>query len=206
MPTRRIRRGPRRVRPRRRMMRRVWRRYRRPQTRIHSFKRTCILDPLTLVNSPLTGAITFKMSDLDNYQEFSDLFDSYRLIAVKLSFVPNSSSAPVADSIGTVGVHSLHTAIDHNDSGTPSDALELMQYDTYKRTNVIRGQKRYFHINTLNTGTGGDELNWKKWISTANTDITYYGLKYVIDPLDSALRDIIIDVFATYYFQCKSVI
>lgn len=206
MPIRRIRRGPRRARLGRRKLRRTWRRNRRPKTYLHSFKRSCIVDQINVANTAVAGALTFKLSDLPNYDEFSNLFDAYRLMAVKLKFVPDFSGSPTTDAVVSIGLHSLHTAIDHNDDTQPAGVLDLMEYDTYKMKRIDRGMNRYFHVNTLASGSAGDEQNWKKWISTANTDIKYYGFKYWFDGIGQDSQVVTIDVFATYYFQCKSVI
>lgn len=210
MPIRRFR--PRRTRSRT-FKRRAWRRFtriykRRRPLRIHSFKRTCILSPITVNNAGVASELTFKLSDLPDYTDFQSLFDQYRIKAVKIQFVPNFTNSPMTASVNSIGMHSIHSAIDHNSSTDPPAVLDLMQIDTYKRTRLDRGLKRYFKVNTIDSwgATTNVETGWNKWLSTENgSAVEYYGLRYVIDALEEDVS-CTLDVFATYYFQCKSVI
>lgn len=197
-------------RPLRRRPRRNLRRMRmtrkRTQSRIHSFKRTAILTPIGLSDSAVKDCLQFKLSDLDDYSDFTNLFDQYRINAVKISFVPNFSNSALEYAANSAGLHSIHTVIDHNDNTDPNDVLELMQYDNYRRKRIDRVMTRYFKVNTLaDTKPSGLSAEWKKWISTSSTDVAYYGLKYWIDALESSTVTAVFDVFVTYYIQCRSV-
>lgn len=196
-----------RIRPyRKRTWKKMSRRYRwkRPRTVIHQFKRTTTLTPITLGNASVNGALTFKLGDLDDYTEFTTLFDSYRLVAVKVKFVPNFSNANITPT-ANLGIHSIHSVIDQNDSNNPSDVLSMMQYDTYKRKRLDRGMTRYLRVATIaNTGGYNAGLDWKRWLNTNYELAEYNGLKYWFDALEEDTT-LTVDVFATYYIQCKSI-
>jgi len=199
---------------RRTFRRRAWRRFTRTykragrRPRVHSFKRVAMLTPLQIgegVAVPQT--YSFKLSDLSNYSEFTNLFDQYRINAVKLQLVPTFSGNDI-DYQTIMG--SIHSAIDHNDITNPTSVGQLMEYDTYKRSKQSRGHKRYFKVNLLSnlSGDAGNVTTWKKWIDTASPNAPYYGIKLMLDPLNSTDNDkyATFEVYATFYFQCKSVI
>lgn len=211
MPIGRFRRYRRGARRRSTFKRRAWRRFTRPykrmrKPRIHNFKRTCILTPLTLGDSAVDGQLVFQLTDLPDYTEFTNLFDSFRINAVKLQFVPNFSNSPATASVGSLGIHSIHSIVDHNDSNPITSVLDLMQYDTYKRTRITSGLKRYFRVSTLGfVGTGAQNVQYGKWVDTTQAaSATFLGLKYIADALEVDTT-VTFDIFATYYIQCKDV-
>lgn len=215
------------IRRRRRVIRRPRRYIRRSRlprrlprhTKLFSCKRTCLLTTITVDEATQQfGALTFKLSDLPDYSEFKPLFDSYRLNAVKLMFQPNFSNSPISASVLSIGLGSIHTVVDHQDSVVPTGELQLMQYDKYKRTRMDKIHKRYFKVNTLDQGYTYNEnvltpynqdQKWKVWFPTSQigetTEPVYLGLKYACD-LITANTSVEFKVYATYYFQMKSVI
>lgn len=211
---RRIRRGAtRKAVPRRRAWRRFTRRYKRIRgSRIHSFKRTCQLSPITVTGSTGAGqAFTFKLSDLSNYDEFSNLFDQYRIKAVKFVVIPTFSGNDIANQLT---MSSFHSAIDHNDNSPATAVTELMEYDTYKRNRMSRGHKRYFSTSlaTPANNSGNTFLTtWNRWVNTSTIggpdEAIYFGLKMWIDGITQTTEfEANFEVYVTYYFQCKSVI
>lgn len=183
---------------------RIYKRYRKP--RIHSFKRTCMLTPITLGNTPLNGQFQFQLTDLPDNDEFTSLFDSFRINAVKLQIVPNFTSSPATAQVTSLGLHSIHSIIDHNDSTPITSVLDLMQYDTYKRTRTHLGLKRYFKVSTVGfVGTGAQNVQYGRWVDTTQAaSAVFYGFKYIMDALEIDTT-VTFDVFATYYIQCKDV-
>lgn len=223
MPIYRRTRRPRRTMRRRRLVRRVRRSIRRPirsrNTKLFNFKRTALLTTITQdETTQAMGALTFKISDLFDYGEFKPLFDSYRMKAVRIVFQPNFTNSNITSAVAGIGLGSLHTAIDHQDSVTPTGELQLMQYDKYRRSRHDRIHKRYFKVNTLDQGyTYSEDVltpynqdqKWRAWYPTAllgeTNEPVYLGLKYVSD-LITANTSIDFKVYVTYYFQMKSVI
>lgn len=196
--------------------RRTWRKFTRRYKRVrgpltHSFKRTALLTPWNITSAVGQGmSYSFKLSDLSNSDEFTALFDQYRINAVKLQIVPTFTSNDIANELTMA---SIHSAIDHNDNNPPGALSDLMEYDTYKRSKMSRGHKRYFRVNLLTPLTASSSsTTWKKWINTASVGLNpgeaeYYGLKFWIDGITQTTEIAAnFEVYATYYFQCKSVI
>lgn len=201
-------RRPLRRRPRRMLRRmRMTRKRSLRQSKVHNFKRTYIVEGIQLTTANYKQGYVFKLSDLSNYTEFTNLFDQYRINAVKFQIVPGFNGT---DAITQTSLLSIHSAIDHNDVTDPVNVSDLMQYDTYRRTRATRGHKRYFKTNLLTpiSDSGGDTTTWGKWVSTENPGAEYYGLKLFIDRpyFVNESNAINFEVYATLYFQCKSVI
>lgn len=194
--------------------------YRKPRSLIHNFKRVCQLTPITVTaNAGKTyGGLSFRLSNLNNYQEFTSLFDSYRILAVKVKFIPDISSVPIITGNNNLGMGSLHTAIDHNDTTPPPNLSDILEYDTYKAKPIWRTWSRYFRVNTLGQKTVANtqyntDINWKKWLPTSlvtdGVDDDYYGLKWVADEYLVPATEpdtLLINMYATFYFQCKSLV
>lgn len=214
MPRRSFRRGAsRRAAPRRRAWKRFTRRYKRTRgPRIHSFKRTCQLTPLTITSSTGVGtAFQFKLGDLTNYSEFVNLFDQYRIKAVKFTIVPTFNGNDITNQLT---MSSFHSAIDHNDVNPPTAVTDLMQYDTYKRSRMSRGHKRYFATSIAapaNASGNSYITSWNRWINTSTVgtgdEVNYLGLKMWLDGITQTTElEANFEIYVTYYFQCKSVI
>lgn len=206
MPVRyRARRRPRRITRRRRLYRRKI--MRRPMTKrrpIHTFKRTIVADAISVAPGGATGGLTWKLDDLDNYTEFTNLFDQYRLIAVKCEFRTGFTDNPITAS--TVFMPEMYSAIDRNDATAPANVAEIVQYETLKRKRLTSPMKRYFRLNTLQELTDSAVgVKFNQWIDTATPDVEHYGLKYIIDPINGADTYSVIPTY-TLYFQCRSVI
>lgn len=178
-----------------------------PKRKIHSFKRIVKLNAIDLNSTnPLAGAgnISFRLNQLPNFNEFTNLFDSYRIKAVSIRFLPNITNfIPTGgNSQPTQSYNSqFQTCIDRNDL-TNIDENAILQYDTYKMTPIHRIHKRYLKVNNFTDG----QQEWNKWHSTSNTDITYYGLKWVYTGSQPTINNIYLYPYITYYLQCKSVI
>lgn len=125
-------------------------------TNVHHFKRTVQMpglitsyEPNTLQDS-VRGAIEFKLSNLSNVDEFTNLFDQYRInaINIKVEFIPSLSGFdghPMTTTpVPYVGLPHLHTVIDYDDANAPASKNALMEYSNYKRTRGDIVQKRYF--------------------------------------------------------------
>jgi len=157
------------------------------------------------------AGLTFKLSDLDSYTEFTNLFDEYRIIAVKLefkSYFNNQSISDVQDD--SLVIPDFYTVIDHNDASAPASRAALLDYETLRHSRLTRPHKRYFKVNTLaemyQSGTEGVvATKWKQWIDTGHPDLPHYGLKYFADAIGGANKDFKIQPTYTYYFQCRSV-
>lgn len=222
MPIRRSR--PRRV-PRRVRMRRVMRGRigRRMPPRVHRFKRMCKLDNISAsitnlgVGSGISLAYQFTLDSLPNYTEFTNLYDLYKINGIKLTFVPSASEYINSTTSGTAnqnGFQRFASVLDFDDTSTPVNENELLQYSSLKQTPGWATHSRYFkpRVNTVVEGIVGATLasssTAPKWISTANPEVEHLGVKIFVPPPiagSSVSAAITYTVYATYYVSCRNV-
>lgn len=193
---------------RRTVRRRKFRRFRAPRNnRIHNFTR---VKELTEINSSTTadvlGAMTFKLSDLTNATEFTNLFDKFRICAVKLEIVPKFSGNDMNPGTTFPGAPCIHSVLDYNDATNPGDLNELMQYSNYKRTRGHNIHKRYFKPCVLAANYEGSVTTaytskWKVWLDCTDSGTAHFGLKYMIDRTPNVAFQY--RAFVKYYIQCK---
>lgn len=209
--------------PRRVRMRRVMRRPRRPAFKVHSFKRTCKLDNVQAsitnlgVGSGISAAYQFTLDSLPNYQEFTSLYDLYKINGIKLSFVPSASeyiNSTTSSVTGQNGFQRFHTVLDFDDTSVPVSENELLQYTSLKSTPGWATHSRYFkpRVNTVVEGIVGATLaassTAPKWISTQDPSVEHLGVKVFVPPPIAGANigaSITYTVYATYYLSCRNV-
>jgi len=121
------------------------------------------------------GSISWTLSGLPNNSAYTALFDAYRIVCVRVQFLPLD--------IVTTGNY-ISTALDYDDN-TSTNSGALLQYDTLKMTPA----NQYFE-RTLNpraavgvysgafTSFGQTPLN--QWVDIASPNVIYYGVKFAI--------------------------
>lgn len=174
---------------------------------VYSFKRTFEGTPISSSNTEQLGAYTFQFAQLPNYTEFTTLFDQYKINAIRLRFVPNVSES----SIGSSPIPDFHTVLDYTDGGAPASKNAMLEYPNWKMTRGTATHTRFFYptsfVGVLPASgvlTAGDPKR-KQWHASDLATVTHYGLKYCIDNASASPNIITWSVYATFYFQCKSV-
>lgn len=199
----------------RRLRRPVYRRRlrtsRRPRLsslKVHHFRRTFTLTQLGSSNAgAVLGGYNFTLSQLPNYTEFTNLFDSYRINKILVKFIPSHNSSDVG--AGGQYIPNFHTILDYNDSTAPASLNAMYEYQNWRMSRGVSAHKRIWTPASLDSvattaGVASSNPTYKQWISTSSADIPHYGLKYGIEP-SVALNDIVWSVYVTMYFSCKSV-
>lgn len=175
----------------------------RTDRRFHSFKR--VTQASTLFGNA-TGAIEFRLNELPNYTEFTNLFDKYRIKGVSIALVPRVTSYDANPNATLVAQPMIHTAVDYNDSTAPANSVELMQYDTYKCTVGSQIHRRYFSPRVSNTvfrtalSSAYSMGSNKQWLdcTTGGADLPHFCLKWVID---NASLETSFLVYKTFYLE-----
>jgi len=134
---------------------------------------------------PAQAAITFQLSSLPGFADFTSLFDQYRVIQAQLSFIPfqtvcnNVSSHPGF----------LHTVIDYDDN-TVISVVQAEQYDTYKKDSLLTEFSRVLYprvsasvyLTTLTTGYSMGLSGYRgPWLDAVSSSIPYFGVKFISD-------------------------
>lgn len=175
------------------------------------FKRKFFKHTIQLSNAnPSFGAYTFKLSDMPNSTEFTNLFDRYRILGVQVLFVPhwtNADNNPVS-SMALVNPN-FYTITDYTEDGVPTTLNQLFEDSSCKVTRGGRVHKRYLKPSVLtqqfeSTISTGYSPKWGQWITTDDPDVPHYCLKWCGDQLATGTtQNFYIRVMMTYYIQCK---
>lgn len=150
-------------------------------------------------------ATSFKLNDLVNSSEFTQLYDQYMIKGIKVSLIPRYSqnpSAPVPAQGGNVW-----SVLDYDDVTAPTTIDTLMQYQNVKRTRTHMVHSRYFKpavaAEIFNTGLTTN-YNPKKnvWLD-CNLDTTeHYGIKWWVDQTNAGVT---LDLQVKMYLAFKNV-
>lgn len=183
---------------------------------ICTFRRTFTLQKVTANTGDTNYAYVFRLSDIPNYTDYTNLFDQYRLLEVIVSFAPYFTGNPTtnvsADYAGIIG----HW-IDYDDASLPGNLAEGQQYDSYQRNNCTEPFQRVVKPKSVQaayagvTPIGAYDSVYGQWHDCSNAAITnnshkieHYGLKYCITGSSFTQSTPIYEIEGTYTFQFKS--
>lgn len=167
-----------------------------------------------------TYPFTFQLANLPAYTEFSNLFDQYRVNAVKLTFLPSvdgNDAGNVLNMTNWCYQPRIYTLIDRN--GINSGAINteaLLQENTKAR--LIRNPLKPFSIYIKSPGVelgvgavaGTSNLNaataYNRWIDTSANTVSHYGAAVGgIVPNGTTNASILYTCVAKYYLQFKNI-
>ena len=188
---------------------------RNPYKAIHNFKihhHVGTVDATAGVTNSYYG-FYFKLNDLGNMSEYTNLFDSFRIRGIRMHFIPVLGNTVVGDAVGVLdnffnGLR-LMTAIDYNDASAPTSTNEVRQYDTCKVTPGCKDHIRYYRPQptvTISEGSsyGLGTVSRKLWISTASNSTRWYGLKVAFEHPNNLLSKTYYQVESVIYMQFKN--
>lgn len=155
---------------------------------------------------------TFSLAQLPGYNDFTTLFDRYKITFVQLQFYLKYDPASGVADPGTNQANATHPCMyiikDYDDANAPTSINELRQHAKCKQiilngTKIIKYNIRPATLTeTYRTGvTSTYSPNWKQWVDMANTDTPYYGVKFAVENMFGTNQTI--QIRATYWFECK---
>lgn len=138
-------------------------------------------EPITqILNDGQPIQVTFRLNDVVNYTEFTQLYNEYKIRAVKISLIP---LANVSNMQSSAYSHLIHTAIDIN--GLASSQLtrdNIRQYSTVRWSPYNRIHSRYFFPrmrvdSRSNLSPGTVTMSGKQpWSNISYSTNNYYSL------------------------------
>lgn len=176
---------------------------------VHSIKRIGFQNISNSTSTNATyGAISFAMTDIATVAEFTALFEQYRIIGVELKFLPAASSSDVPGSdLGT-----LMYFKDYDDAISPTTLTDFEQRPDMQTRQLSSKPFKVFIRPAVASGlyTAAGTLapagNMRRqWIDTTDTNIPYYGFKYVWLSNSNPVTVTTMRVVKTYYLQLKGI-
>lgn len=175
--------------------------------KVHAFKR-CVFShnqSMTVPVGPgfLAFGKTFKLSDLPGYTEFTNLYDSYRILAVRYDIINQGiSSGNMISNLTPI----IHTIVDKDDATAPTTINEVMEDSRRKSKQWVGAHSVYIKPKIQNDNNGSQVISpkGKPWIDMSDAGVLHYGLKYMVTARTSANTTFYYDTLTTYYIQCKT--
>jgi len=148
---------------------------------------------------PQAGALSFALSSLPDYTEFTALFDQYRIIQASVSFEPTSlvsTSTP------------LITVLDYDDAVVPTSLNMLYEYETMQSSTSGTMQKRVLTPKLALAAYSGVFTSFGvaptgTWIDSASPSVLYYGVKWYNDAQTGNNTSINWDIIVSLTCQFK---
>lgn len=154
------------------------------------------------------GSLSFKLSDVPSFAEFTAMYRQFKICAVKVQFIP-ISNVTYSTSIGTepwsYNYYRFLSVIDYTSSGSTASLNELRQYSNCKVSANNRIHKRFLYPKALvvmdEDSASGSTTSYANpqntpWIGTQADACQFFGIKYGFEQLSN-------DNNQRYRVECK---
>lgn len=190
----------------------------------HWFKESCQIASLSAAAGGFAGQLmTFKLNDLNNAASFKALFDLYKLTGVKVKIVPKfnvSDPTSVANHNTQAGTLPMLYIAPNRDPYVPApiNAADILNDDGCRIIRLTRPINLYLKAPKAQVTTGGGDQvpmswgvgsKWQPWLTTGGngqsidqSGIEHFGYRTLIEN-GVGNFDVVLDVYATYYFAMK---
>jgi hypothetical protein len=152
---------------------------------VYKFSRTIegVFNVLNDGINPTLAAFLFRLSDLPNSTDFTNLFDMYRLTKIQVEWTPEytelTDAAPISNAIN---VH-MYSAVDISDANAPISVNEVLQYQNVKSTGITQVHKNAWVPTLLMGGL----VPCACFLPTTNPSERHYAIKVGIPPCGVAM-------------------
>lgn len=187
------------------------------KSNVHLIKRTVLqTEELTTVAGETLHVLfnagssisPFRVQNLPNPTDFSNLYDEYKVKGIGLKFIFSANTAETYVNTPTHQLPSLASIYDKNDLTLPASENEMLEYQSFKVARLDKEIKRYFvpyvRVDTTAYNTKTETM---KWTSTAALTENLLGMKFAViypsTPIGpSALG--VLKIYITYYMAFRT--
>ncbi len=150
----------------------------------------------------------FKLSNLPNTTEFTNLFDQFRIVRVEVEYVFSTHILA-----SQAKYPRITFAVDYSDASNPASENDILQYEnaeTFQFGQVKHMFKRVFQPRAALASyqgafTGYGLANPNQWFDTNNSSIEYYGTKeWITNYNTTAATGATINVYHRYHLEFKN--
>lgn len=214
------RRGRKRVARRGRRMRKTISKY--SQGQIVHVRQKVLKTTLTFSNSYQTYGYYFSVSDLPQVSSWQLVFDQYKILGVKVEYVPVCSAANIntlynGNALALQTLNSqfnpiMQCVIDYDDASALGSENAALAYANCKTYRIYRPWKRYFrpHVAAAVYSSGGFVSSANKrspWIDFNSPTTQHFGMKIFMDAgSNNVMGGNIGFIYCTYYIAMKNII
>lgn len=185
---------------------------------VHKFKRiqeytVNVTDVPTIANYANDGYNgKFKLGALANFNEFTSLFDQYRITGVKVNFIFSASSSNAGSTYQSTQLPLIWIVEDYDDGSVLTSVLDYQQYGTVKVRRLNNPITKFVRpkpaqsVYQSGTFSGYAQGQRNTWIDMQSPQAEYYGIKWGIEPCSAGTGTNTLGtlkVLCTYYIQCR---
>jgi hypothetical protein len=175
----------------------------------YKFSRSFDLGNLVKSASDQGYAWPFALNQVPNSQEFTSLFDKYRIVSIDLTFSywrDGGSSNFTQDLIWPA----MHLFMDDDDAIIPTTKSEVMErmsvqrvsFSPMRQTISVKIRPRWVQSRG---GTSTNIAPVNTWIDMSTPGVQHYGVKAWVDHYDSTATSTQISAAGVMHFECNSV-
>jgi len=150
------------------------------------------------------GSNAFALSGITSYGDFANVFDMYRINAVRLDFYPRINDVAVSGNTQCP----FHYVVDITDVTAPSYPTDILKYGNAKTVQALKPFHIYLKPRAAQpvwqglSANGYAPAKQGTWVDTKSPGVQHYGVKWFFD---TAATGFTMDVMCTYYLQFKGV-
>jgi len=156
-------------------------------------------------------ALAFRLDDLPDYTEFTNLFDQYCILGVQVRITPRASNAVVSGGASNLGPSVLYAAVDSSDITLPVTLQTLREYQTLKEFSITTNTNRNWVLKHSPriavaayagafTGYTSPPMTW---IDLQSPNIQHYGMKLGTPAGVAGGSTTQYDLDFTYHIACR---
>lgn len=151
---------------------------------MHRFSRVVQgrFDYTTTSIAPTLDSLVFTLDQLPDYQDFTNLYQMYRIVKVDIEWLPEYTELTDAALVSNAMNTYVNTALDQTNSTMPASIQTVTQYQNVKSTSVTKPHRRVIEVSNLMSG-----IPCSCFLSTQNPSERHYGCKIGIDPTGIAM-------------------
>lgn len=166
---------------------------------LYKFTRTVegVFDVTTDGINPALVGQTYRLNQLPNSTDFTNLFDMFRIAKIEVEWYPEytelTDAAPLSNAVNV----RFNSAIDPTDGSAPSSVNDLLEYSTLKSTGVTKVHKLSFVPSILMSGTPCSCM-----VPSSAPATPHYAVKIAVQPTGVAM---VFRSRAKFYLECANV-
>lgn len=172
---------------------------------LHNFKRVEYESNINVTTDAVTGqyfgAQEFKLSDLSDYNCFTELFDTYRILGVNFQMIPITNAYTSASQLVQYIL-----AADYDDASVPTSIEKMLNRAGSKLRQFTKPTSKYIKPAIATTvydpgivSSYGQKRNM--WLDSQDANIPHFGIKWAFQ--GSPGQSITYQLKVTYYVQFK---
>lgn len=157
---------------------------------------------------------TFNATNIGNFAEFANVFDEYKINAVKYTFRPRYDSVD-ANSATTLPQATMHYFVDQASTVVPTGVYSSATLNTFLENSGVKSRTLnrpvsiYYKPMASDQLTGGSTVSrvFKPgWIKTDNTTISFRGFHAFLqlNNFATANANVQLDIFITFYMSFRN--